>query len=92
LLDGRLTRGRRVLEASMELEFDGRRTLLFLFLSQALKIIVFYHRESKRSGQKPDARQKLLIIDPRHYEFIRMNLNTFSLPGTPLLMVCHQIF
>jgi hypothetical protein len=76
----------------MELEFDGRRTPLFLFLSWALKIIIFYHREWKRFGQKPDARQKLLIIDPRHHEFTRMNLSTFSLPDAPLLMVCHQIF
>jgi hypothetical protein len=41
LPDDRLKRGHRVLEASMELEADGRCASLFLLLRWALKIIVF---------------------------------------------------
>jgi hypothetical protein len=71
----------------MELKADGYRVSLFLFLSQALKIVIFYRCEWQRSGQELDARQKLLIVDPRHHEFIRMNLSAFLFPGVPLSMV-----
>jgi hypothetical protein len=45
LPDDRLKRGRRVFEASMELKVDSRRAPLFLLLSRALKIVVFFRRE-----------------------------------------------
>jgi hypothetical protein len=45
LPDDRLKRGRQVFEASMELGVDGRCAPLFLLLSRALKIIVFFRRE-----------------------------------------------
>jgi hypothetical protein len=41
----------------MELEADGHRAPLFLFLSWALNIVDFYRREWQRSGQELDARQ-----------------------------------
>jgi hypothetical protein len=40
----------------MELKVDGRRAPLFLLLTRALKIVVFYRREWQRSGQELDAR------------------------------------
>jgi hypothetical protein len=45
LLDDRLKRGCQVFEVSMELEVDDRHVPLFLPLSRALKIIVFFHHE-----------------------------------------------
>jgi hypothetical protein len=87
--DGRLKHGRRVLEASMELEADHRRAPLFLFLNQVLKIVVFSRREWKRSEHELRAHRELFVVDPWSHEFTRMNLNAFPLPGTPLSMVCH---
>jgi hypothetical protein len=68
----------------MELEVDGHCALLVLFLSRVLKIIVFYHREWQRSRQELDACQKLLIVDPCHLDYTRMNLSAFPIPGAPL--------
>jgi hypothetical protein len=45
LPDDRLEHGRQVLEAWIELEVNRRSAPLLLFLSRALKIIVFYRRE-----------------------------------------------
>jgi hypothetical protein len=76
----------------MELKVDGRRAPLFLLLTRALKIVVFYRREWLRSGQELDARQKLLIIDPRRHEFTMTNLIASSISGVPLSTSHRQIF
>jgi hypothetical protein len=76
----------------MELKADGHRAPLFLFLSRALKIVVFYRRGWQRSGQELDARRELLVVDPRSHEFTRMNLSASPLLGAPLSTVCRHIF
>jgi hypothetical protein len=54
----------------MELKAGGCRSPLFFFLSRALKIVVFYHREWQHSGQELDACQELLVVDPHRHKFI----------------------
>jgi hypothetical protein len=76
----------------MELEVDGRHAPLFLLLSRALKIVVFFRREWQCSEQESHVHQELLVVDPRRPEFTRMNLSTSPLPGAPLSMSHHQIF
>jgi hypothetical protein len=76
----------------MELKVDGHRAPFFLVLSRVLKIVAFYQREWQLSAQDLDSCQELLIIDPRHHEFTRMNLNASPLPDAPLSMSHRQIF
>jgi hypothetical protein len=59
----------------MKLKVDGHCVLLFLLLSRALKIVVFFRHEWQRSGQKLHVRQELLVVDPRHPEFTGTNLS-----------------
>jgi hypothetical protein len=92
LPDGPLKRGRRVFEASMELEVDGCHAPLFLLLSQALKIVVFFHREWQHFEQESHVRQKLLVVDLWCPEFTRTNLSASPLPDAPLSMSHRQIF
>jgi hypothetical protein len=42
--------------------------------------------------QESHVRQELLIVDPRHPKFIKMNLSASSFLGAPLSMSHHQIF
>jgi hypothetical protein len=76
----------------MELEVDGRRAPLLLVLSRALKIVAFFHREWQHSKQESHVRQELLVVDPRHSEFTRMNLNAAPLPGASMSTSRCQIF
>jgi hypothetical protein len=76
----------------MELEVDDCRAPLFLLLSRALKIIVFFRLEWKCFKQESHVRQELLVVDPWHLEFTRTNLSASPLPGAPLSMSRHQIF
>jgi hypothetical protein len=76
----------------MELEANGHRAPLLLFLSRTLKIVVFYCREWQCFRQELDARQELLVIDPRCHEFTRMNLSASFLTVSPLSMSRRQIF
>jgi hypothetical protein len=68
----------------MELEVDGRHASLFLLLSRALKIIVFFRSEWQRSEQESHVRQELLVVDSRCPESTRTNVNDSPLPGVPL--------
>jgi hypothetical protein len=70
-----MKRGHRGLEASMEFEVDGHRALLFLLLSRALKIVVFFRRQWQHSKYESHVSHELLVVDPQHPEFTRMNLN-----------------
>jgi hypothetical protein len=72
----------------MELKVDGRRAPLFLLLSRALKIVIFFHRE----WQESQVRRELLVVDPQRPEFTRMNLSASPLPGVPLSTSYRQIF
>jgi hypothetical protein len=76
----------------MKLKVDGRRAPLFLLLTRALKIVVFYRREWQRSRQELDARQKLLIIDTCRHEFTMTNLIASSISAVPLSTSHRQIF
>jgi hypothetical protein len=76
----------------MELKANRCRALLFLFLSQVLKIVVFSRREWQRSKQESHVHQEILIVDSRRHEFTRMNFSVSPLPGVPLLTSHHQIF
>jgi hypothetical protein len=97
--DGRLKRGRWVLESGAQ---DRRRAPLFLLLSWVLKIVIVLccsysdhrrvHCEWWRSEQKLHARREHLVVDPRCHEFTRMNLSASPLPGAPLSTSGRQIF
>jgi hypothetical protein len=76
----------------MELKVDGHRAPLFLLLSRALKIVVFFRHEWQRSEQESHVPQEHLVVDPRHPEFTRMNLNASPLPSASRLTSHHQIF
>jgi hypothetical protein len=76
----------------MELKVDGRRASLFLLLSQALKIIVFFCREWQRFEHELHVHQELLVVDPQRPEFTRTNLSTSPLSIAPLSVSHHQIF
>jgi hypothetical protein len=58
----------------MELKADHHCAPLFLFLSHVLKIIVFSHREWKRSKHELRVHRELLVVDPWCHEFTKMNL------------------
>jgi hypothetical protein len=76
----------------MELKVDGRRAPLFLLLSRALKIVVFFRREWQHSEQESHVRQKLIVVDPRRHEFTRTNLSASPLPDGHLSTSHHEIF
>jgi hypothetical protein len=76
----------------MELKVDGRRASLFLLLSQALKIIVFFCREWQRFEHESHVHQELLVVDPQRPEFTRTNLSASPLSVAPLSVSHHQIF
>jgi hypothetical protein len=76
----------------MELEVDGHRAPLFLLLSRALEIVVFFRREWQHFEQESHVHQELLIVDPQHPKFIKMNLSASSFLGAPLSMSRRQIF
>jgi hypothetical protein len=59
----------------MKLEADAPRAPLFLFLSRALKIIVFYRHDWQCSRQELNVRQELLVVDRHRHEFTRTNLS-----------------
>jgi hypothetical protein len=71
----------------MELEVDGRRVLLLLLLSRALKIVVFFCRKWQCSEQESHVHQELLIIDPRRPESTKMNLSA----SPYLVRLCRRI-
>jgi hypothetical protein len=72
----------------MELKVDGRHAPLFLLLSRALKIVIFFRRE----WQESQVRRELLVVDPQRPEFTRMNLSASPLSGVPLSTSYRQIF
>jgi hypothetical protein len=71
---------------------DHRHTSLFLLLSRVLKIIVVRRCEWRRCEQELHTRQKLLVVDPRCHESIRMNFSASPLPGASLSTSGRQIF
>jgi hypothetical protein len=71
---------------------DRRHAPLFLLLSRVLKIIIVRRYEWWRSEKELHAYQKLLVVDTRCHEFIRMNLSASLLLGAPLSMSYRRIF